>query len=129
MADKPQNGPLATVSLVSTAGQEGRLAPPMYAANRFAITGASVETLITFGGSRAVIDPATGHPEGIPAVEWLFTVSMSPIAIKQLAQSLTAYVAGFENMFGPIPVDPANEAAIKGMTAAQAKAASVLKHR
>jgi hypothetical protein len=58
----------------------------MYAANRFAFSGTAVETLITFGSNRVIIDPATGRPDANPAVEWLFTVSMSPIAMKQLAQ-------------------------------------------
>jgi hypothetical protein len=123
MADQPQNG--TPVSLVSSAA----VSPPMHAANRFSISGNAAETLITFGSSRAVIDPATGRPQSDPVVEWLFTLLMSPIAMKQLAQFLTAYVVGTEKMFGPIPVDPANDVAIKAMIEAHAKAAADLKHQ
>jgi hypothetical protein len=123
MADQHQSG--TPGSLVSATA----VSPPTHAANRFSITGNATETLITFGSQRVLIDQATGHPQPEPVVEWLFTVSMSPVAMKQLAQFLTAYVAGSEKMFGILPVDPANEAAIKAMTEAHSKAAAALKHQ
>jgi hypothetical protein len=77
--------------------------------SQFAIAITPAEFLISLG--HACIPVPHAGPVGAdvtpePYVEWLLTLSISPIAAVTLSERLRASIADYEKQFGKIPIDP-----------------------
>jgi hypothetical protein len=70
-------------------------------ANAFSVIGGSSDFLIALGRT-AVAQNQDGHLS--PFTEWYLSVTISPLAAKQLSQMLTNCVAEFEAAMGPIKI-------------------------
>jgi hypothetical protein len=80
-------------------------APGLLYASQFSVAMNLSEIALTLGQVRQLIDPTTGVPGTVPAIEWMATVVMTPqtaaILHVQLGRVLEAYAA----RFGVIPSD------------------------
>jgi hypothetical protein len=78
--------------------------------SQFAIATTPAEFLISLGHARLAMPQGgpVGNPHDTPEplVEWMLTLSISPIAAVMLSEGLKAKIGAYEKKFGKIPVDP-----------------------
>ena len=79
--------------------------PPATGVVNFALGASPTEFMLTYGRSRVVFNVKASTPESSPAVEWLQTLSMSPVIAKQLLALLQLGIETYEKAHGTI-VDP-----------------------
>lgn len=65
-----------------------------------------VEVAMLLGRARQMIDQNTNIPLPGSAIEWFQSLSITPIAAKQIQLALDRAIAVYERTFGPIPEDP-----------------------
>ena len=83
--------------------------PPTQNVSQFAIAITSAEFLISLGHARVLMPQGpvgSTYETPEPLVEWLFTLSISPIVAAILSEELKAKIGAYEIKFGKIPVDP-----------------------
>jgi hypothetical protein len=88
-----------------TDGQASLL--PTQNASQFAITMTPAELLISLGHTRVAISQGSVGAHFTPEsfVEWLWTISISPVAAVKLSERLRASIVAYEKQFGKIPAD------------------------
>jgi len=64
------------------------------------------ELLLAFGQSRLSMIPTAMGSTPEHHVEWVATLSISPVAAAQLLKVLETNIAAYEKKFGKIPSDP-----------------------
>ncbi|HEY5306253.1 MAG TPA: hypothetical protein VIJ52_06265 [Pseudolabrys sp.] len=79
---------------------------PTQQANSFTLAANANELLVAFGVSRLSIHPTESGPTAQHAIEWVATLSISPVAAGQLVKLLQSGLQEYEKRFGKIPVDP-----------------------
>jgi hypothetical protein len=62
--------------------------------------------LLAFGLSRLSMTPTVLGATPEHHIEWVATLSISPVAAVQLLRVLEANIASYEERFGKIPADP-----------------------
>src|ERR1700679_3801316 len=86
--------------LVQPIGATAAQAVPVHHASQLAIGMTVNELSLTFGRARQVIDPNTGGPAALAALEWLFTVSLPLPTAVALRDGLVQATAAYETAFG-----------------------------
>jgi hypothetical protein len=80
--------------------------PPVAHVTNIHIAISAVEIALLLGRARQVIDPQTNAPLPGSMIEWFQSLSLNPIAAKQIQLALAQSVAAYERFFGRIPEDP-----------------------
>ena len=86
--------------------QKGAHVPPAVYATTVHVALSAPEVTVLLGRTRQVIDPNINSPMPNALMEWFQSISLSPVAAKQLANSLSHAVQAYERLFGEIPDDP-----------------------
>jgi hypothetical protein len=108
MSDDPsqRQGPIPAL----TPDQQRQLfagnAPPIAHVTTIHVAVSAVEIAVTLGRGRQMIDRQTNIPLPGSAVEWFQSLSLNPIAAKQIQLALAQSVDVYERLFGRIPEDP-----------------------
>ena len=79
---------------------------PTQQANHFSLAVNGSEFLLAFGLSRLLMMPTAMGATPEHHVEWVATLSISPVAAVQLLKVLEANIVSYEEKFGKIPTDP-----------------------
>lgn len=79
-------------------------APEVHAASKFAVSVTSTDFNIAVGRTRHVFQ-SNGEAVGA-GIEYTHAFSLSPEAVKQLAQILAVTINKYEQAYGAIPQDP-----------------------
>lgn len=79
---------------------------PVQRADYFAAALNPNEILIGLGKTTVSIEIRNGQSSLRPNADWYSSLSMSPAAALQLRDVLSELLRTYENMFGPIPIDP-----------------------
>jgi len=80
--------------------------PPIAHVTNLHVAFSAVEIAVLLGRARQVIDPTTNTPLPGSAIEWFQSLSLNPIAAKQIRGALDRAVEAYERLFGRIPEDP-----------------------
>ena len=91
------------VVVVSSEQPPAGFSPPLHSANHMGFNVSDTETILTFGQSRVLIDAKTGFPSQDTTVEWLVSLSLSPMALKKLSKELDKLLKTYEEAVGIIP--------------------------
>lgn len=86
----------------ATNGAAERFSPDTRYFSLFHLTANAAEAQLLVGRSRVVVGSGTSPSAEPMATEWLVSLAMSPVTMKDLARKLTETVAGYERNFGPI---------------------------
>ncbi len=90
--------------------------PPHLAVTHSLMHWNDAEILITQGKSRLVINDAhAGHVESDHIIEWVHTLSLSPVAALHLCAALGEALAQYQARYGPIAHDRALAQRIVGL--------------
>jgi hypothetical protein len=84
------------------------ISPPNYGVSQVTIGASIAEFVITVGHTRQLVDKTTGYLTPSPAIEWLSSLSMSPVVAQQLYDGLTVALKQYRAQFGKIPRDPSS---------------------
>ena len=97
----------------ATAAANGeRFSPDTRYFSLFHLTANAAEAQLLVGRTRIVVGGVTPSPSAEPmATEWLVSLAMSPVTMKDLARKLAETVASYERTFGPIADIPGGTAA------------------
>ncbi|MGK9233969.1 DUF3467 domain-containing protein [Inquilinus limosus] len=91
-------------------GAAERFSPDTRYFSLFHLTANAAEAQLLVGRARIVVGGATPAAEPM-ATEWLVSLAMSPVTMKDLARKLAETVASYEKTFGPIADIPGGTAA------------------
>jgi hypothetical protein len=81
--------------------------PPTQAVTQFALAMTLNEVVVTFGISRASIQPGPGGAvTPVLGSEWLVSLSIPPTLAKSMQENIAKAIERYEELFGKIPVDP-----------------------
>jgi hypothetical protein len=90
----------------NSAPSQGTQWLPTQQANEFALAMNGNELLLAFGQSRLSMIPTAVGSTPEHHVEWVATLSISPVAAAHLLEILQTNIAAYEKKFGKIPSDP-----------------------
>ncbi|WP_395674688.1 hypothetical protein [Inquilinus sp.] len=83
-------------------GAAERFSPDTRYFSLFHLTANAAEAQLLVGRARIVVGSGPSPSAEPMATEWLVSLAMSPVTMKDLARKLTETVAGYERNFGPI---------------------------
>lgn len=79
---------------------------PALGVSRLLIATNVMEFLLTVGQTVMVMGREGDQVTSIPDIQWISTISLSPVTAKQLHDGLTIALSNYIAKFGPIPADP-----------------------
>jgi hypothetical protein len=83
-------------------GAADRFSPDTRYFSLFHLTANAAEAQLLVGRARIVVGAGPSPAAEPMATEWLVSLAMSPVTMKDLARKLTETVASYERNFGPI---------------------------
>ena len=91
-------------------GTAERFSPDTRYFSLFHLTANAAEAQLLVGRARIVVGSGPSPSAEPMATEWLVSLAMSPVTMKDLARKLTETVASYERTFGPIADIPGGTA-------------------
>ncbi|KGM31285.1 hypothetical protein [Inquilinus limosus] len=92
-------------------GAAERFSPDTRYFSLFHLTANAAEAQLLVGRARIVVGAGPSPSAEPMATEWLVSLAMSPVTMKDLARKLAETVASYEQTFGPIADIPGSAAA------------------
>jgi hypothetical protein len=86
----------------ATNGTAERFSPDTRYFSLFHLTANAAEAQLLVGRTRIVVGNGPSPSAEPMATEWLVSLAMSPVTMKDLARKLSETVASYERSFGPI---------------------------
>jgi hypothetical protein len=81
-------------------------AVPVVHVTNIHVSVSAVEVAVVLGRAHQMIDPNTNAPLPGSAIEWFQSLSITPIAAKQIQSAFHQAITIYERSFGRIPEDP-----------------------